>query len=131
MNLIGQIIFGTLILFIVFGSKHNQEYSTKANDNISNGIRNSNGSNSIYPSINTPSNIKVDIKDPDIGDSAMELIYEDSYYNYYLTSIRSEKIILTFENEIKLTLRESLEQNKITISDLILNGLNVIVIPKK
>lgn len=75
--------------------------------------------------------IKITIEDPGIGDTAIEHIYEDEYYTYYLTSIRSNSIMLTFEDGLVISLREALDKNIITISDLILNGLNVVAEPKK
>jgi hypothetical protein len=78
---------------------------------------------------NLPS-IRITIEDPDIGDAAMELIYEDEYHRYYLTSIRSNKIMITFEDGLVISLREALDREKITITDLILNGLKVVTEPK-
>jgi|GEM_PF-5456592 len=57
---------------------------------------------------------------------ALEFLYEDNYYRYYLSSIRSHIIMLIFEDGLEITLREALESQKITIHDLILNGLSVI-----
>ena len=59
------------------------------------------------------------------SDDAMEFIYEDSDYRYYLTSIRSDKIMLTFESGERISLKNAIEQQKIGIDDLILNGLQV------
>jgi hypothetical protein len=74
--------------------------------------------------------IRITIEDPGIGDAAIELIYEDEYYSYYLTSIRSNNIMITFTDGLVISLREALDSKKITITDLILNGLNVVIQPK-
>jgi len=60
-----------------------------------------------------------------------ELIYEDTHYKYSLTSTRSDRIMLTFEDDgQQLLLNDALSQNKISIEDLILNGLQVIIEPQ-
>ena len=57
----------------------------------------------------------------------LELIYTDGNRRYYLSSVRSGGIMLTFEDGTRMSLREALDQEKVTISDLIYNGLSVIV----
>ena len=74
--------------------------------------------------------VRITIEDPGIGDGAMELIYEDEYHRYYLTSIRSNKIMITFEDGLVISLREALDREKITKTDLILTGLKVVTEPK-
>ena len=70
------------------------------------------------------------------ADTAFETIYEDAHYKYALSSIRSEKVMLLFEDEDsplfgqRITLKESIEKKYITIEDLILNGLQVSIEPK-
>ena len=59
--------------------------------------------------------------------SALELIYEDESNSYYLTSIRSSLIMLTFEDGQRVSLVDAIAQEKIGIEDLILNGLEVYV----
>ena len=75
------------------------------------------------------SSIRVTIEDPQdhgvLFPSAMELIYEDEFYRYYLNSVRSGSIMLTFEDGERISLRDALSQDKISIEDLILNGLSV------
>ncbi len=58
---------------------------------------------------------------------ALEKIYEDNKNIYYLSSIRSEKIILEFEDGMKIDLQKALETNMVTIEELIKEGLKVIV----
>ena len=57
---------------------------------------------------------------------ALELIYVDGYTRYYLSSVRSASIMLTFEDGTRMSLRDALDREKVTISDLIYNGLVVI-----
>ena len=70
------------------------------------------------------------------ADTAFETIYEDAHYKYALSSIRSEKVMLLFEDEDsplfgqRITLKESIEKKYITIEDLILSGLQVSIEPK-
>lgn len=64
------------------------------------------------------------------SDTAEELIFEDTHYKYSLSSIRSDKIMLTFEDGKKLSLKDAISQKKISIDDLILNGLNLWMKPK-
>jgi hypothetical protein len=78
----------------------------------------------------TPS-IRVAIEDRILdADAVEELVYEDTHYKYSLTSIRSDSITLTFEDGKQLLLKDALSQEKISIEDLILNGLHVIIEPK-
>ena len=74
----------------------------------------------------TPPSVLVSIEEWD-GEAAdaLEFIYEDGDYKYYLSSIRSDKIMLTFDNGKRLSLREAISQQKINIDDLIINGLQV------
>jgi len=73
-----------------------------------------------------PSSIRVTIEEWQ-GESAdeLEFIYEDDNYRYYLSSIRSDKIMLIFENGEQFSLKEAISQQNISIDDLILNGLQV------
>ena len=62
-----------------------------------------------------------------ISASALELVYEDDYYQYYLTSIRSDRIMLTFDDGQRISLKDAISQDKISIEDLILNGLELYI----
>ena len=74
--------------------------------------------------------VRVAIYVPDLAfPTALEYIYSDEYYRYYLSAIMSGSIILTFEDGVEVTLREALDQQLITIIDLELNGLNLIKMP--
>ncbi len=64
------------------------------------------------------------------ADTALEVIYEDGNYKYSLSSIRSDKIMVIFEDGKRLSLKEAIIQKKISIEDLILNGLQVMMEPK-
>jgi hypothetical protein len=76
--------------------------------------------------------VRVTIEEYD-GPSAMalELIGEDDSYLYYLSSMRSAGIMLTFEDGQRLSLRDALSQNKIGMEDLIENGLQAIKEPRQ
>jgi len=83
------------------------------------------------PSLNdtAPSNgVSVTIEEWDgMSASALELIYEDTTSEYYLSSIRSNLIMLTFDDGQRMSLSDALSQSKINIKDLISNGLEVII----
>ncbi len=64
-----------------------------------------------------------------LADDALELIAKDETYGYYLSSVRSNHIILCFDNGKVLSLPEALEIKLVDIYDLIRNGLDVIVLP--
>lgn len=70
------------------------------------------------------------------ADDALEEIYEDAHYKYSLSSIRSDKIMLTFENADsplfgqRISLKESIAKKHISMEDLILNGLQLWMEPK-
>lgn len=64
------------------------------------------------------------------ADTALEVIYEDAHYKYSLSSSRSDKIMLTFEDGQKISLKDAISQKKIGIEDLILNGLQVWMEPR-
>jgi len=59
----------------------------------------------------------------------LEWIARDEENNYYLSGLRSQYIILCFENGDVLNLQEALEQGIVDIEDLIRNGLDVIAHP--
>jgi len=81
-------------------------------------------------SVPTPS-VWVAIEDSLIGEiPGEEFICEDAHYRYSLTSTRSERIMLTFEDGQQFLLKDALSQKRINIEDLILNGLQVIIEPK-
>jgi hypothetical protein len=56
---------------------------------------------------------------------ALELIYEDDNHRYYLSSIRSANIMLVFDNSERISLKDAIEQQKVSIEELLLNGLQV------
>ena len=60
-----------------------------------------------------------------ISSEALELIFEDDENKYYLTSIRSHHIMLTFENGERISLRETISQQKVGLDELLSNGLEV------
>jgi hypothetical protein len=71
--------------------------------------------------------VRVRIEYPDFGPDALEFIYYDGFYRYYLPQMISGSIMLHFEDGTVVSLRESLDTNLISFSDLLLNGLNVIM----
>jgi len=60
---------------------------------------------------------------------ALELLYYDEFNRYYLSSVRSANIMLEFEDGTRMSLWEALDTQKVTIADLIFNGLDVIQEP--
>ena len=72
--------------------------------------------------------VRVTIEEWDgVSAAALELIYEDAYNRYYLSSIRSAVIMLTFEDGLRISLSDAIAQNKISMEDLIASGLQVII----
>jgi len=60
---------------------------------------------------------------------ALELLYYDEFTRYYLSSMRSLSIMLEFEDGTRMSLREALDTQKVTMADLMFNGLEVIQKP--
>lgn len=79
--------------------------------------------------VNTTQKVKIE-EYYGAADTAMELIYEDELYQYFLSSIRSDKIILNFENGDSLSLKAALQSKKINIESLIANGQQLWMYPK-
>jgi|GEM_PF-2690442 len=82
----------------------------------------------IIKDVTVPTLVEIYIPDGMFA-AALELIYEDEHHRYYLSAIMSGSIVLTFMDGTEMTLREALDQQKVTIDDLILSGLNVIITP--
>ena len=61
--------------------------------------------------------------------AALELIYKDENYRYYLSSIRSGVIMIIFDCGLEMTLRQVLDLEKLTIQELLNEGLPVILKP--
>lgn len=55
-----------------------------------------------------------------------ELLYEDTEFKYYLPCYKSRTIYIVYSNKNEITVREALDTNSITISELINNGLDLI-----
>ena len=64
-----------------------------------------------------------------MADTALEWIASDEKYDYYLSSKRSDHIVLCFENGTVLSLREALGKGVVDVPDLIRNGLDVVPLP--
>ena len=60
---------------------------------------------------------------------ALELLYYDDFNRYYLSSVRSANIMLEFEDGTRMSLWDALDTQKVTINDLLFNGLDVIQKP--
>jgi len=74
--------------------------------------------------------LSVKIEDSHSGTPARELIYESSGYRYYLNTSRADRIFVTFDNGERLSLKEALEQRRLTVEDAVANGLrNIIMAP--
>ena len=57
---------------------------------------------------------------------ALELFYENDEYEYYFPCVKSTSIYVKFENGNKMLVVDALEQNKVTIDELIKAGLEVV-----
>lgn len=57
--------------------------------------------------------------------TALEKIYEEGIYVYYLPCIQSEAIFLKYEDGTKISVKDALDNHIVTIDDLISKGLNV------
>lgn len=56
---------------------------------------------------------------------ALEEIYKDNKYTYYLPCMKSGNILIKFSNGNEYSLKEVLDKDLLTIDELIENGLNV------
>jgi len=61
---------------------------------------------------------------------AIELIYEDEVYYYYLSTIRSEFIMLTFSDNTRISLKDALDSEMVKIQELYDMGLSITIEPK-
>lgn len=60
---------------------------------------------------------------------ALELIYSDDENSYYLSCIKSGTIYLVYTDGTEITLKDALEQNAVTMDELMKAGLSVIIEP--
>ena len=58
--------------------------------------------------------------------SVKEKFYEDDNYVYYFPCVKSKYIYAKFENGNKMLITEALQNNKVTIVELLKNGLDAI-----
>lgn len=58
--------------------------------------------------------------------SVKEKFYEDNNYVYYFPCVKSKSIYVKFENGSKMLITEALQNNKVTIDELLKNGLDAI-----
>ena len=57
---------------------------------------------------------------------ALEQFYEDDEYIYYFPCIQSDAVFVKFENDNKMLVTRALEDDKVTIEELIDAGLKVV-----
>ena len=57
--------------------------------------------------------------------NSMEKFYEDDKYVYYCPCTKSSSVFVKFSNGNKMLVKEALDDNKVTISELISAGLEV------
>ena len=57
---------------------------------------------------------------------ALELIYSDKKYNYYLPCIESENITLVWEDGVVDSLKNAISKEKVTIESLKRHGLDIL-----
>lgn len=70
--------------------------------------------------------MRLQIEDKNVGIDAfdaLDLIYEYGGYSYYLNSIRSSPIMLTFENGERMELKQALAERRLIVEDAVANGL--------
>ncbi len=92
----------------------------------------------IYPSIITTKEIEIIsiindfeiINETYVCDMALENIYEDDNYKYYLSCIMSDTLFIKFNNGKKYTIKEALNNNLVTTNAIIDKGFNLIKEPK-
>ena len=65
------------------------------------------------------------IDETEVCDQALEEIYRDDEYIYYLPCIKSSTIFLKYNNGEKTNIKKALDGEKVTIDKLIKEGLNV------
>ena len=53
----------------------------------------------------------------------LEYIYEDNYYKYYFKCEKSDKIFVKLDTDVKFPVREALERQLVTVSELEKDGL--------
>lgn len=61
---------------------------------------------------------------------ALEVIYENEQFKYSLSSIRSDKIIVVFNDKSEMSLKDAIASKKATIDELLDAGLQVWIEPK-
>lgn len=80
------------------------------------------------PSIYSPLQV-VDYKiqdDTEACPAALELIYSDNKYNYYLSCIKSANISIIWDDGVVDSLKNAIEKEKVTIESLERHGLEII-----
>ena len=70
------------------------------------------------------------IDETEVCADALDIICEDNNYTYYLPCIKSNNIFIEFSNNTKYSLKYVLDNNLISINELIDKGLEVIKIDK-
>ena len=65
-------------------------------------------------------------KTPKNCSEAMEQIYETEYYRYYFNCVKSHTIFIKFNNQEEMTVKNALNNNRVSIEELIAAGLKVI-----
>ena len=78
--------------------------------------------------------LKFTIEDPYGGEPEREMFFEDDYFGsgcrYYLNSTRADNVFVIFENGERMTIKQALQERRVTVEELVANGLyNVSMIP--
>lgn len=63
-------------------------------------------------------------------DQALEEIYDDGYNKYYLNCIKSDKVYLKFTNGKTVKIKEALEKELVTITNIVDKNYSMIIKPK-
>ena len=64
-------------------------------------------------------------------DAALELFYEDEAYEYYFPSIKSEYIIVGYNNSGTENVVDALQNERVTLENLNYFGIEYIKVPKE
>lgn len=70
--------------------------------------------------------IDIALRDSLPTDDALEWFYSDNTYNYYFSSIRSDYVIVYYNDGSEQTVKDAIAEGKIKISDLDIFGINYI-----
>ena len=75
---------------------------------------------------NTFNKNKIEIIDATyMCNNSLEKFYEDDKYIYFFPCVKSDAVFVKFDNDNKMLVVDALEEDKVSIEELIAAGLNV------